>query len=60
MPDPLDLAALIRPGDRIAWSSGTAEPSALLALLDSQLDRVPKGRDEADSAEFVLRRHDEY
>jgi predicted dithiol-disulfide oxidoreductase (DUF899 family) len=24
------------------------------------LDRVPKGRDEAGSTEFWLRRHDEY
>ena len=43
MPDPLDLAALIRAGDCIAWSSGTAEPSGLLGLLDRQLERVPRG-----------------
>lgn len=42
MPDELDLAGLIRPGDRIAWSAATVEPAALLALLDRQLDRVAK------------------
>jgi acetyl-CoA hydrolase len=42
MPEELDLAALIRPGDRVAWSAGTVEPAALLALLEGQLDRVPQ------------------
>ena len=43
MPDPFDLASLIRAGDRIAWSAATVEPVALLALLDRQLDRVARG-----------------
>jgi acyl-CoA hydrolase len=43
MPDQLDLATLIQPGDRIAWSSATVEPAALLALLDQQLDRIARG-----------------
>jgi len=43
MPDQLDLASLIRAGDRVAWSAATVEPVALLALLDRQLDRVERG-----------------
>lgn len=43
MPDQLDLAALIRAGDRIAWSAATVEPTALLTQLERQLDRVAKG-----------------
>ena len=43
MPDQLDLAGLIREGDRIAWSAATVEPVALLGLLDRQLDRVARG-----------------
>ena len=35
MPDQLDLAGLIRTGDRIAWSAAAVEPVALLALLDA-------------------------
>jgi acyl-CoA hydrolase len=42
MIDPIDLAALIRPGDRLAWSGGPMEPAALLGVLDAQLDRVPR------------------
>ena len=41
MPDEPDLAALIRAGDRIAWSAAAVEPLALLELLDRQLDRAP-------------------
>jgi acyl-CoA hydrolase len=40
MPEQLDLAALIQRGDRLAWSAAAMEPTALLALLDNQLDRV--------------------
>ena len=42
MIDPIDFAALIRPGDRLAWSGGPMEPAALLGVLDAQLDRVPR------------------
>jgi acetyl-CoA hydrolase len=42
MADPIDLATLIRPGDRLAWSGGPMEPAALLGVLDRQLDRVPQ------------------
>jgi acyl-CoA hydrolase len=42
MADPIDLAALIRPGDRLAWSGGPMEPAVLLGVLDGQLDRVPR------------------
>jgi acyl-CoA hydrolase len=42
MADPIDLAALIRPDDRVAWSGGPMEPASLLGVLDSQLDRVPR------------------
>jgi acyl-CoA hydrolase len=43
MPDQLDLAAIIQRGDRIAWSAATAEPAALLALLERQLDSLARG-----------------
>jgi acetyl-CoA hydrolase len=65
MPDPLDLAALIHPGDRIAWSSGAAEPAALLGVLDRQLDGVPNGSvllsvalgKSIDAARLAVRMH---
>ncbi|MGE0851517.1 MAG: acetyl-CoA hydrolase/transferase family protein [Hyphomicrobiaceae bacterium] len=41
MAEEIDLAGLLRPGDRLAWSAGPMEPSHLLGLLDRQLDRVP-------------------
>jgi acyl-CoA hydrolase len=42
MAEPIDLAALIEPGDRVAWSCGAVEPATLLGTLDRQLDRVPR------------------
>jgi acetyl-CoA hydrolase len=42
MADEIDLAGLLRPGDRLAWSAGPMEPTALLAVLDHQLDRMPR------------------
>jgi acyl-CoA hydrolase len=42
MAEEIDLAGLLRPGDRIAWSAGPMEPTDLLAVLDRQLDRVPR------------------
>jgi acyl-CoA hydrolase len=42
MADPIDLAALIRAGDRLAWSGGPMEPAALLGVLEGQLHRVPR------------------
>src|SRR5438552_1372410 len=42
MADSIDLAALIRPDDRVAWSGGPMEPASLLGVLDRQLDRVPR------------------
>jgi len=38
----IDLAGLLRPGDRLAWSAGPVEPTHLLGVLDRQLDRVPR------------------
>jgi acyl-CoA hydrolase len=43
MPDQLDLAGLIKEGDRLAWSAAAVEPVALLGLLERQLDRVARG-----------------
>ena len=43
MTEPLDIAGLIRPGDRLAWPGGSTEPAALLGMLDGQLDRLPEG-----------------
>lgn len=40
MSDDIDLAGLIRSGDRIAWSAAAVEPVELLKQLDRQLDRV--------------------
>lgn len=41
MTDPIDFAALLREGDRIAWSGVAMEPVDLLTRLDAQLDTVP-------------------
>ncbi len=43
-PAELDLAALLRAGDTLAWSGTAAEPVALLERLDAQLERVPRVR----------------
>jgi acyl-CoA hydrolase len=40
MSDSLDLAALTRPGDVIAWNGASGEPIRLLELLNAQMDRV--------------------
>jgi acyl-CoA hydrolase len=40
----IDIASQIREGDTIAWSSAAAEPTALLKLLDAQMDHVPACR----------------
>ena len=37
----IDIAGLIRRGDRLAWPGGSTEPAVLLAILEDQLDRVP-------------------
>ena len=39
MPEALDFAALIRPGDTVGWAEATAEPSVLTRLLDAQAAR---------------------
>ncbi|MGI9424080.1 MAG: acetyl-CoA hydrolase/transferase family protein [Hyphomicrobiaceae bacterium] len=41
MTEELDLAGLMRIGDRIAWSGVALEPLRLLEIFESQLDRVP-------------------
>lgn len=43
MSDPLDIAGLVRRGDMLGWPGGSTEPSALLAILEAQLDRIPGG-----------------
>jgi acetyl-CoA hydrolase len=43
MSESIDIASVLRPGDTIAWSGGTAEPVTLLAALNAQLERVPAG-----------------
>jgi acyl-CoA hydrolase len=40
MSDDLDLAGLTRPGDLIAWSGASGEPTRLLEMLNDCLDRV--------------------
>jgi hypothetical protein len=42
MAEEIDLAGLLRPGDRLAWSAGPMEPTDLLAVLDRELNRVPR------------------
>ena len=42
MAEEIDLAGLLRPGDRLAWSAGPMEPTDLLAVLDRQLNHVPR------------------
>lgn len=41
MSETLDLAGLLKAGDRIAWSGVALEPLRLLEILEAQLDRVP-------------------
>ena len=41
MAEEIDLAGLLRPGDRLAWSAGPMEPTDLLAVLD-RANRVPR------------------
>jgi len=41
MTEEIDIAVLMKAGDRIAWSAGPVEPAQLLQTLDRQLDRVP-------------------
>ena len=41
MAEEIDLAGLLRPGDRLAWSAGPVEPTHLLGMLDRQLDCAP-------------------
>jgi acetyl-CoA hydrolase len=38
---PLDLAALLRPGDTVVWGQASAEPRTLTELLVAQRHRVP-------------------
>jgi len=42
MAEELDVAGLLRPGDRLAWSAGPVEPTDLIGVLGRQLDRVPR------------------
>ena len=39
--DTLDLAKLIREGDTISWGGAAAEPSALLEVFNTQIERMP-------------------
>ena len=39
LPEALDFAALIRPGETVGWAEATAEPVALTRLLDAQAAR---------------------
>jgi acetyl-CoA hydrolase len=41
LPDALDFAALIRPGDTVGWAQATAEPVLLTRMLDEQAARCP-------------------
>src|SRR5512135_1969742 len=40
MTDGLDLARFLRPGDRVVWGQGCAEPRALTSLLVEQRHRL--------------------
>lgn len=41
MTELFDISKFINKGDRIAWSGGAMEPTALLGLLEKRLDDVP-------------------
>ena len=43
MPDVIDFTRLLKSGDSIAWSGGTAEPATLVAALSAQLEHLPPG-----------------
>lgn len=44
LPETLDLAAFVRPGDTIVWGQACSEPRALTALLLAQSGRIGKVR----------------
>jgi len=44
MTDAVDLAALVRAGDTVAWGGAAAEPTALLAALNAAAPRLPSCR----------------
>lgn len=41
-PDRLDLAALVQVGDSIVWGGAASEPTALLEVLNAQIERMPR------------------
>ena len=44
LPEALDFARLIRPGDTVGWAEATAEPVFLTRLLDREAPRCPPFR----------------
>lgn len=65
MSEGLDFKRIIREGDTVAWSGGTAEPSYSLAQLNAQIDDVPRATalinlsltETVDAARFAKRMH---
>lgn len=65
MSETLDFKRIIREGDTVAWSGGTAEPSHSLGQLNAQIDDVPRATvllnlslsDTIDAARFAQRMH---
>jgi acetyl-CoA hydrolase len=41
MAEEIDLAGVLKAGDRLAWSAGPMEPVHLLGVLERQVDRAP-------------------
>ena len=65
MSEDLDFKRIIREGDTVAWSGGTAEPSRSLTQLNAQLDDLPRATaliglslsDTLDAARLAKRMH---
>lgn len=63
MSEGLDFKRIIREGDTVAWSGGTAEPSYSLGQLNAQIDDVPRATalinlsltETVDAARFAKR-----
>jgi acetyl-CoA hydrolase len=44
MSEAIDFAAVVRPGDSIAWSGAAVEPTELLRQFEAALERMPSGK----------------
>jgi acyl-CoA hydrolase len=65
MSETIDFKRIVREGDTVAWTGGTAEPSHSLGQLDAQIDDLPRATvllnlslsNTIDAARFAQRMH---